>query len=104
MIRLLLTGVFAVRFCTVVASASEVCRFAGRTSGAGHVAVTTAVAKGDSVTRVDVAMTFETTMFLWLHIRYLVEEISTWRASELQRLAVNTPLLGRPVDHSPTMG
>jgi hypothetical protein len=96
-IRLLLTGVFAVWFCTGATSASEVCRFAGRTSDAGHVAVTTTVANRDSVTRVDVAMTFEATMFLWLHIHYLIEEISTWRAGELQRLAVNTRYL---VGHS----
>jgi hypothetical protein len=42
-------------------------------------------------------MTFEATMFLWLHIHYLIEEISTWRAGELQRLAVNTRYL---VGHS----
>jgi hypothetical protein len=78
---------------TVATSASELCRFAGSTSGAGHVAVTTAVAKRDSVTRVDVAMNFDTPMFLWLRIRYPVEEISTWRAGELQHLAVNTRYL-----------
>jgi hypothetical protein len=30
---------------------------------------------------------------LWLRIHYLVEEISTWRAGEMERLAVNTRYL-----------
>jgi hypothetical protein len=97
MIRPLLTAVFAVWLCTAATSAAEVCRFAGNTSDAGHVAVTTTVASTDGVTRVDVVMTFEATMFLWLHIHYLVEEISSWRGDNLERIAVNTRYL---VGHS----
>ena len=59
------------------ASAAEVCRFTGTTDPAGRVVVTTDVAAADGVTRVDVAATFESTAMFWLHIEYLVEELST---------------------------
>jgi hypothetical protein len=44
------------------------------------------------VTKVDVAATFSTTMF-WLHMEYLVEELSIWRAGELESVAVNSRYL-----------
>jgi hypothetical protein len=88
-IRLLLAGVVAAQSCIVDASAGEVCHFAGTTNYAGRVAVATNVAAADGVTRVDVAVTFEATTILWLHIHYLVEEISFWRAGELESVAVN---------------
>jgi hypothetical protein len=77
------------------ASAAEVCRFTGTTDPAGHIVVTTAVAATDDVTRVDVAATFESTAMFWLHIEYLVEELSTWRAGELESVAVNSRYLVR---------
>lgn len=86
---LLLAGVAAAQLCMVDAAAGEVCRFAGTTDYAGHVAVTTDVAATDGVTRVDVGLTFEATTMLWLHIHYLVEEVSAWRAGELESVAVN---------------
>jgi len=89
---LLLSFVIAAQLCTVEASA-EVCRFAGTTDYAGRVAVTTDVEAADGVTRVDVTMAFDVTWMLWLRIHYLVEEISTWRAGEMERLAVNTRYL-----------
>ena len=79
--------------CTLDASAGEICRFAGTTDYAGHVAITTDVTATDDVTRVDVVATFEATTMLWAHIRYLVEEVSTWRAGELESVAVNSRYL-----------
>jgi hypothetical protein len=42
---------------------------------------------------VDVAGTFEATTMFWLHIRYLIEEVSTWRNGELETVAVNSRYL-----------
>ena len=78
---------------TVPASAGEVCRFAGITDYAGHVGVTTDVAATNGVTRVSVAVTFESTTMFWPHIHYLLEEVSTWRATELESVAVNSRYL-----------
>jgi hypothetical protein len=91
--RVLLALLLAARLSPVDASAAEVCRFAGDTDFAGHVAVTADASAREDVTTVDVAMTFESTTMFWFHIHYLVEEISTWRAGELQRVAVNTRYL-----------
>ncbi len=74
-------------------SAREVCRFAGTTDPAGRVAVVTNVAAADDVTTVDVAVTFEAPAVLWFRIHYLVEEVSTWRAGELESVAVNNRYL-----------
>ena len=64
-----------VQLCRVDASGAEVCHFTGASDYDGHVAVTTDVAAADSITRVDVAGTFEATTMFWLHIRYLIEEV-----------------------------
>jgi hypothetical protein len=88
---LLLAEAF-VQFCAFDASAAEVCRFAGTTDSGGHVVVTTDVAAIEGVTKVDVAARFSTTMF-WLHIEYLFEELSIWRAGELESVAVNSRYL-----------
>jgi hypothetical protein len=91
--RLLMIGFLTVLLCTVNASAAEICRFTGTTDYAGQVAVTTDVAATHGLTRVDVAMRFESTILIWLHVHYLVEEVSTWRAGELETVAVNTRYL-----------
>lgn len=72
------------------ATANEVCRYAGTTDYSGHVAVVTDVATAGSTTTVDVTATFGATPLLWPAVRYQVQEFSTWRAGELQSLAVNT--------------
>ncbi len=74
-------------------AAAEVCRFAGTTDDAGSIAVTTDVRTADGATIVDVALRFQATWMLWFRIHYLVEEISTWRAGEMQDVAVNTRYL-----------
>ena len=80
----------AAEACSVHASASEVCRYAGTTDYAGHVSVTTDVSATHGLTRVDVALAFEATPMLWVHVQYLIEEVSTWRAGELESVAVNS--------------
>jgi hypothetical protein len=90
---LLLTSVIVMLLGTTDASVAEVCRFAGTTDRAGQVAVTTKVVATNGTTRVDVAMTFESTIMIWFHLHYLVEEVSTWRAGKLETLAVNTRYL-----------
>jgi len=86
---LLLTGIVAAPFCATDASAGEVCHFAGTTNYAGHVAVTATVAATDGVTKVDVTVALDVTTMFWFHMHYLVEEVSTWRAGELESVAVN---------------
>ncbi len=76
--------------CVSPAHATEVCHFSGTTDYAGHVTITTTAARAGGATRVDVALRFEATTAIWLHIRYLVEEISLWRDGVLQRLDTNT--------------
>nr|WP_294526098.1 DUF6134 family protein [uncultured Rhodopila sp.] len=82
----------AAQFCSAPVLA-EVCRFAGTTSHDGHVAVTTDVEAKDGITKVDVTMAFDATWLWFFRFRYLVEEISTWRANRMQSLAVNTRYL-----------
>jgi hypothetical protein len=90
---LLAAGVVVVQLWAADASADEVCRFSGTTDYDGQVAVTTDVAASDGVTMVDVAVTFDSTTVFWLHVHYLIEEVSTWRAGELERVAVNSRYL-----------
>ncbi len=85
----LVAGVVAVQMGCAVARAGERCRFSGTTDYAGHVAVTTDVSATGGDTRVDVAVAFEATPALWVHIRYLAQEVSTWRAGKLESVAVN---------------
>jgi hypothetical protein len=74
-------------------SAAEICRYAGTTDYAGHVVVvTTATSIGDT-RRVDVAIRFEAVAAFWLHVKYLIEEISAWRKGDLLRLDLNNRYL-----------
>jgi hypothetical protein len=87
----------AVQFCGT-APAAEVCRFAGTTDYAGHVAVTTAVTSEGGATVVDVAAAFESTSMFLFGVRYLLEEVSIWRGGRLENVAVNSRyLLGRRI-------
>jgi hypothetical protein len=65
----------------------------GTTDPAGHIAATTDVTATDGVTKVDVVASFESTTMFWLHIEYLIEELSVWRAGELESVAVNSRYL-----------
>jgi hypothetical protein len=90
---LLLTVIAAMMLATGNRSDAEACRFAGTTDPSGKVTVTADVTETNGTTHVDVAASFETTTMFWFHIRYLVEEVSNWRSSELETVGVNTRYL-----------
>jgi hypothetical protein len=85
-------AIVAVQLCGT-ASAGEVCRFAGHTDYAGHVAVTTAVTAAGDGTIVDVAAAFDSTSMFLFGVHYLLEEVSIWRGGQLQNVAVNSRYL-----------
>jgi hypothetical protein len=74
------------------AHANELCHFAGTTDYAGQLAVTTNVdtRATDGVTTVDVIGRFVGTPMPFVHITYLLQELSTWKSDQLQSVAVNS--------------
>ena len=70
-------------------SAAELCRYEGTTNYAGHVDVTTRAESAGAQKTVDVVLRFEGRTMPFVHIHYLVEEITVWRDRQLQRLAQN---------------
>ena len=67
---------------------AETCRFAGTTSQNGHLAVQTTTAQAAGLTTVGVTVEF--TIHAWMtDYRYLGQEITTWRGTELQSIALN---------------
>lgn len=71
------------------APAAEVCHYAGKTSYSGHAAVRTEVSEARGLTTVAVTARLDAKAWWLWSIQYLAEEISTWRAGELQSVAVN---------------
>ncbi len=84
--------------CLAPARAAEVCRYAGKTSYSGRLAVQTEASEARGVTTVDVLARLDAKPSWFWTIQYLAEEITTWRAGELQSVAVNNRYLvnGRP--------
>ncbi len=84
--------------CLAPARAAEVCRYAGMASYSGRLAVQAEASEAQGVTTVDVTARLDAKYLLFWKIQYLAEEISTWRAGELQSVAVNnrTIINGRP--------
>jgi hypothetical protein len=80
---------------TTTARASEVCHFAGTTDYSGRIEVTTDVNARvtDGTTTVDVIVRFMATPWPLVHIRYLMQEISTWKSDQLRSVATNTRYL-----------
>ena len=80
------------------ARAAEVCRYAGAASHSGHLAVQAEVSEARGVTTVDVLARLDAKPGWFWAIQYLAEEISTWRAGELQSVAANNRYVvnGRP--------
>jgi hypothetical protein len=74
-------------------TAAEVCRYAGTTDYGGHVSVATHVAETHGISRIDVTATFVSSTMYWLGVRYLLEEVSTWRGSQLENVAANSRYL-----------
>ncbi len=87
--RACIAAVAAALWCLSGARAAEVCLYNGRTNHSGRVAVRTEVAEANGVTTVDVAARLEAEPWWFWSVQYLAEEISTWRAGELQSAAVN---------------
>jgi hypothetical protein len=73
--------------------AAEVCRYAGTTDYGGHVSVATQVAETRGITKIDVTATFVSSTMFWFGVRYLVEEVSTWRGGQLENVAANSRYL-----------
>jgi hypothetical protein len=73
------------------AHGAEICRFAGRTDYSGHLTVT-AIDRhaADGTITVDVLGAYRAKPWPFVHIRYLMEELSSWRSGQLQSVAVNT--------------
>ncbi len=71
------------------AEAAEICRYTGRADHSGQLAVRTEVTAAGGAVTVDVTFALATNVWFF-DVQYLAEEISTWRAGELQNLAVNT--------------
>ncbi len=85
------------------AHAGERCRFEGETDHAGRVEARVDVSDAPDGTRtVDVLLDVRATVWWVLKVRYLVEEISVWRAGVLREVAANTRSLsgGRVVRQS----
>ena len=91
--RLTICGVLTLAASAWPAYAAETCHYAGTTDYDGQVAVTTTVEPTKDGTRVDVALTFDSVTMILFHVRYLIEEISFWRGSTLQSVAMNTRYL-----------
>jgi hypothetical protein len=80
------------------AQAAELCRYAGMTSYSGQVAVRTEASEARGITTLDVTVRLDAKPWWFWTIQYLAQEITTWRAGELQSVAVNNRYIvnGRP--------
>jgi hypothetical protein len=74
------------------ARAGELCHFVGTTDYTGQLDVTTNVSTRalDGAMTVDVIGRFVGTPMPFVHINYLMQEISTWKSDQLQSVAVNS--------------
>jgi hypothetical protein len=74
------------------AHAAEVCHFLGTSDYSGRIDVTTNINNRvmDATTTVDVIAAFVATPLPFVHLNYLMEEISTWKSDQLQSVAVNS--------------
>jgi hypothetical protein len=73
------------------ATAGETCRFSGTTDADGRLAIAaSSSANADGTTTVDVIGRFTANPMPFVHITYLMQEISTWRSDRLDGLAVST--------------
>ena len=91
---------------TTTARASEVCHFAGTTDYSGRIGVTTDVNARvtDGTTTVDVIVRFMATPWPLVHIRYLMQEISTWKSDQMQECCDEYPLSRGWPYRAPNMG
>ena len=81
-------GALVVLLLAPAAARAESCHFTGTTSQNGHLAVEATTTQADGLTTVDVTLEF--TIHAWMtDYRYLGQEITSWRGTELQSIAVN---------------
>lgn len=91
---ILLSFVALLLYARAAARANEVCHFAGTTDYSGRVVVTSkSETDEDGTNTIDVALQFDGKTMPFVHVRYLLEEISRWKSGELQSLAVNSRYL-----------
>ena len=67
----------------------EVCRFQGAASYAGRIAVQVATTEAAGLLTVDVTARLDAAPWRLWDVQFLAQEISTWRGSVLQSVAVN---------------
>jgi hypothetical protein len=93
--RLWLIWVATIQLCANVARAGEICRFAGTTDESGQLAVTAAdgIDRPGGTLTLDIAGRFRDTPMPFVHVTYMMEEISSWKSGQLRLLAVNTRYL-----------
>ncbi len=90
-----LVCVAAVQLCVTAARAGETCQFAGTTDKSGQLAVTAtdSTNRADGTLTLDISGSFRDTPMPFVHLTYMMEEISTWKSGQLRLLAVNTRYL-----------
>lgn len=71
------------------AQAAEICSYTGATSYSGHASVRTEVTEAQGLLTIDVTARLEAKPFWLYDVQFLAQEISTWRAGELQSVAIN---------------
>jgi hypothetical protein len=82
----------AAQLSVINAHANEVCHFAGTTDYAGQLNVTTTIDTNamNATTTVDVRGRFTGVPMPYVHLTYLMQEISTWKSDRLLRVAANS--------------
>ena len=70
--------------------AVETCRYSGSSDYNSQISVVSTAEKSGGALIVDVAASVTATQFLWVKLRYSMEERSVWRGGQLDDLAMNT--------------
>ncbi len=93
--RLWLVCVAAAQLYVTAAHAGETCQFTGATDESGQIAVTATntTNRADGTLTLDIVGRFRDTPMPFVHLTYMMEEISTWKSDQLRLLAVNTRYL-----------
>ena len=70
------------------AAAAETCRYSGAADHGAAIAVTSVVTRDGNVVTTDITLDL-TASYLFQDVRYLLEELATFRSGEVQTVAVN---------------
>src|SRR5262249_49040871 len=71
------------------ALATETCRYTGTASHGARIQVETTASRANGIVTVDVAADVTVRWLGFLKLRYLYQEISTWRGSEMTSVGIN---------------